>query len=333
MSGILLCSSAHNSSELSNPGLHAQRHAISRTLHQKGDVAVEVGISTACFYPKPLEQAVLEVAQLGVRSTEVFINTESEFHMDFIEALHALLIEHGLQANSVHPYSSPMEGQMLLSDYPRRTEDGLRQYTRYFAAAERLGARYFTFHGERSVIRDRNASDISRKMEVYHRLCGLAADHGLILAQENVAWCKSENPSYLRMLYDRVPELGFTLDLKQAHRAGHQWSEYLDAVGDRVVNIHINDFDSTRSCLLPGEGAMNYAAFFDHLRRLEYDNQVLIEVYRTNFENGAQLQHSVNFLKDCIKDRMKTEKLQLSHFPLSRDDVTIKENRTRRKER
>ncbi|MGE4549381.1 MAG: sugar phosphate isomerase/epimerase family protein [Intestinibacillus sp.] len=266
---------------------------------------MEVGISTACFYPEPLEQAVQEVAQLGVRNTEVFVNTESEFKLDFIEALYALLSQKGLRVTSVHPYSSPMEGQMLLSDYPRRTEDGIQQYTRYFAAAQRLGAQYFTFHGERSVIRDRNAADISRKIEVYHRLCDLASQHGLVLAQENVAWCKSENPRYLRMLYERVPELGFTLDLKQAHRAGHHWSEYLDAVGDRIVNIHINDFDSTRSCLLPGEGAMDYAAFFDRLRELGYQGKVLIEVYMTNFESLAQFRRSVEFLDGCLKIRTK----------------------------
>ncbi|MCB6364670.1 sugar phosphate isomerase/epimerase [Intestinibacillus massiliensis] len=266
---------------------------------------MELGISTACFYPKPLEQAAYEAAQMGVSNAEVFINTESEFRPDYIEALRELLSTHGLRVTSVHPYTSPMEGQMLLSDYARRTEDGMKMYARYFEAARGLGARYFTFHGERSVIRDRDAADIARKVDAYRRLCELAAGQGLVLAQENVAWCKSENPNYLRMLYEQVPELGFTLDLKQAHRAGHHWGEYLDAVGDRVVNVHLNDFDSTRSCLLPGEGAMDYAAFFQRLHALHYSGHLLIEVYASNFADRAQFRRSVEYLEPFVYGRVK----------------------------
>lgn len=243
---------------------------------------------------------MLSVAQLGVGCTEVFVNTDSEFSTAYIEALAALIADRGVRVTSVHPYSSPMEGQMLLSDYPRRTEDGIRQYTRYFAAAQRLGARYFTFHGERSVIQDRNADDLERKIKVYNRLCEIAESHGLILAQENVAWCKSEHPEYLRMLRKRVPKLGFTLDLKQAHRAGRHWDEYLDAMGDRLMNVHINDFSNTQSCLLPGEGTMEYAAFFKHLWRQGYAGNSIIEVYRANYEDIEQLYQSVKFLRSKL---------------------------------
>lgn len=265
---------------------------------------MKLGISTACFYPLVLEQAVMRIGRLGVRNTEVFVNTESEFGSDYVEALRALLDGQGLQAVSVHPYTSGMEGQLLLSDYARRTEDGLKQYARYFAAAQRLGARFLTFHGERSIIPEHNAADVARKMEVYRRLCALAETYGIVLAQENVAWCKSENPEYLRMLREQVPALGFTLDLKQAHRAGRHWSAYLDAMGDRLVNVHINDFDSTRSCLLPGEGVMDYTAFFARLRGLGYQGAALIEVYASNYTDEAQLARSVRLLDGLWRAKM-----------------------------
>lgn len=264
---------------------------------------MKYGISTACFYPEALEDTVLEIARLKTDTAEVFINTETEFSAAFVAELRARFDAHGIRVISVHPYTSPMEGQLLLSEYTRRTEDGIQQYRRYFAAAQALGAKYFTFHGERSIIRDVDEADAERKLGVYARLCEIAGEYGMILAQENVAWCKSESPAYLRRLHDRVPALCFTLDIKQGHRAGHSWSEYLEAVGDRLVNIHINDFDDTHSCLLPGEGVVDFEAFFSRLHALGYDRQVLIEVYRGDYQDTEQINRSLDYLRSSAARR------------------------------
>ena len=110
---------------------------------------MRVGISTACFYPQPVEEILPVLAGLGVHAIEIFFNTESEFQPRFYEELGAQARGLGLDVVSVHPYTSLMEGLLLFSDYKRRTEDGLMQYQRYFECAAALGARYLTFHGER----------------------------------------------------------------------------------------------------------------------------------------------------------------------------------------
>lgn len=280
---------------------------------------MDCGISTACFYPEPLENTVDRIAALGVGVVEVFVNTESEFHPTFVRDMKARLDAHGLRVASVHPFTSPMEGQLLLSNYDRRTQDGIAQYRNYFEAAHVLGAHSLTFHGERSIIRDVDAADTARKMDVYAALCDVAAEYGIALAQENVAWCKSESPDYIKRLYDEVPALRYTLDIKQAHRAGHHWSEYLDAMGERIINVHINDFDETHSCMLPGEGVMQYDALFDRLAALGYDEQVLIEVYDSDYESLEQIQRSLLFLDRCAAHRENCR----SDFSFARENVTI----------
>ena len=112
---------------------------------------MRIGMSTACFYPQPLEEALPIIAGLGVRAIEIFFNTESEFQPRFYESLGAQVRSLGLDVVSVHPYTSPMEGMLLFSDYARRTKDGMMQYQRYFECAAALGARFLTFHGERSM--------------------------------------------------------------------------------------------------------------------------------------------------------------------------------------
>lgn len=261
---------------------------------------MKIGMSTACFYPLEIEKSIARLAALNVRTIEVFINTESEFTQDFIQQLRQSADANEMTIVSVHPYTSPMEGQLLFSDYPRRTQDGLQQYRRYCAAAQALGAKYLTFHGERHMIQDKNAKDTSHKLMVYHTLCNIAAEYNIVIAQENVAWCKSKNPEYIKLLYKQIPKLGFTLDIKQAHRAGHHWREYVDVMGERLVNVHINDFNDTHSCLLPSEGIMDYTAFFNRLAEQNYDTQVMIEVYRENFHSDKQLQAAIQHLQQVM---------------------------------
>ncbi len=303
-------------------------------------------ISTACFYPRPLEEGIAHIAALGLREIEIFFNTDSEFRPPYTAGLARLLREHDLNLVSVHPYTSLMEGILLFSDYARRTEDGFEQYRRYFATAAELGARYLTLHGERMMPgMQETPAAAERKLERYRRLCQTAKEEGMIVAQENVAWCRSSDPAYLQRLFENIPELRYTLDIKQAHcqtakeegmivaqenvawcrssdpaylqrlfenipelrytldikqahRAGHQWQEYFEIVAPRLVNVHINDFDEAHSCLLPGEGSLDYDALFSALRGAEYHKQVLIEVYSSNYAEESQIADAARFLRD-----------------------------------
>lgn len=258
---------------------------------------MRLGVSTACFYPQPLEEILPILAGLGVHAAEVFFNTESEFTSAFCARLAGQAREYGLDIVSVHPYTSLMEGLLLFSDYARRTEDGLAQYGRYFACAASLGARYFTFHGERNMGPPDDEARWERRCAVYERLCALASENGITLAQENVAWCRSREPAFLAELHRRLPALRYTLDIKQAHRAGRHPNEFIDAVGDRIVNLHINDFSEEESCLLPGEGEMDFADFFRRMRGAGYDGHALIEVYRANFASSEEMVRAIRGLE------------------------------------
>ncbi len=259
---------------------------------------MKIGISTACFYPRPLEEAIAQIAALGLRTIEIFFNTDSEFREPYVSELARLLGKYGLELVSVHPFTSLMEGILLFSEYARRTEDGFDQYRRYFATAAALGAKYLTLHGERKMpgMQD-NPAAVERKLERYHRLCRTAAEEGMIVAQENVAWCRSSDPAYLKLLFQNIPELRYTLDIKQAHRAGHSWREYFEVVAPRLVNVHINDFDEVHSCLLPGEGIFDYGELLGSLRDVGYNNQTLIEVYSSNYTEERQIVDAAQFLR------------------------------------
>lgn len=261
---------------------------------------MQLGISTACFYPQPIEEAIKRTISLGFHTIEVFFNTESEYDISFLDQLKELTEQSGIQINSIHPYTSLMEGMLLFSAYSRRTQDGFAQYRKYMQAAAYLGAKYLTFHGERFMGEDTLFEHMERAYDVYHQLCEMADETGITLTQENVAWCKSRDPRYLALLAEHVPELRYTLDIKQGNRAGQHWSSYLEIMQERLYNVHINDYDATHSCLLPGDGCMDYAQLFKALETIHYDGKMLIEVYSSNFTDDAQIAQSAAFLQEKI---------------------------------
>ena len=67
-------------------------------------------------------------------------------------------------------------------------------------------------------------------------------------------------------------------------------------MGDRLVNVHINDFSTEQSCLLPGDGTMDYADFFSRLRSIGYNGHTLIEVYRNNFREPVEIERALRVL-------------------------------------
>lgn len=262
---------------------------------------MRIGVSTACFYPQPIEDILPILAELDVHAIEIFFNTESEFTRDFCRQIATQAEAFGMDIVSIHPYTSLMEGMLLFSDYTRRTEDGLLQYQRYLEYAGMLGARYLTFHGERNMGPPDTPAKWERKCRVYERLCAIGQACGVTIAQENVNWCRSREPQYERTLSEAIPALRFTLDIKQANRAGQDWRDFLDAIGDRLVNIHINDFTATESCKLPGEGEMNYVDFYRRLRQLGYDGHTLIEVYRANFQQTEEMSRALQVLTQALE--------------------------------
>ena len=263
---------------------------------------MQIGISTASFYPAPIEQGSAAAAEQGFQQVELFINSESEYVPPFRTQLKQSLDALGLQVISVHPYTSAMEGHLLFSDYARRTEDALDQYERYFEAAAFFGASYFTFHGE--TLRSRGLPPTRsqhRRVETYHRLCERAAAHGITFTQENVSWCKSSDLTFLRQLYEDVPELRYTLDIKQAYRAGTEWEQYVEAIGDRIVNLHISDYTDTSDCLLPGQGNVDFRKLFQQLEAYGYHGFAMVEVYSNDYSNPDELRQSRQFLQNVCQ--------------------------------
>lgn len=260
---------------------------------------MQIGISTASFYPLLLEEGIALAAKQGFRQLELFLNAESEYAPAFCNECRRRMEDLGVQAQSVHPFDSAMEGHLLFSDYARRTKDALDRYRYYMEAAARLGARYFTFHGETMRARGLPPSHPdAMRFDTYAALCEIGEEFDVVFTQENVSWCRSSDPMFLQLLYEHVPKLRFTLDTKQALRAGRSWRDYVDTVGDRIVNLHVSDYSSESDCLLPGRGILEFGELFRRMKRCGYTGNAIIEVYRTSYQEPEELEEARRYLEE-----------------------------------
>jgi sugar phosphate isomerase/epimerase len=97
------------------------------------------------------------------------------------------------------------------------------------------------------------------------------------------------------------PNVGVMLDSWHWHHAGSSASDIVDAGIERIVHVQVADapdvppekiLDSER--LMPGEGMVDFAAFFGALRKIGYDGGVSPEVFGRGLkdmppEEGARL--------------------------------------------
>lgn len=262
---------------------------------------METGISTACFFPLETEKTIHRIKAMGFRKIEVFLQAESEYSIEYIKKLKESISENGLTVTSVHGFCSAFE-PYIFSEYHRRSGDSIKLFEKVARAGELLGAKYYSFHGNRieATTDSFNYHAFAKTMQT---LAEYACEHGLTLAWENVCWCQSGDPEFLKraLHFLDMEHLGFTLDIKQAYRKGILPNTYIEIMGQYIKNVHINDWSPSHSCLLPGVGEADYSSIFSALKNVGYSGDFIIEVYRNNFKFDEEIIKSKEIVEKYIK--------------------------------
>lgn len=245
-----------------------------------------IGVSTSCFYPLETECALERLGQSGIKTAEIFINATSELEEPILGELRRIQEQYGIQVSALHPFMSFGEEYLLFSEYERRYCDTLELYKRYFEAANQFGAKYIVIHGAKATPH----ANPERYIERFARLAETGKSAGLCVAQENVVQYLSQSPEFLLRMRAQLGELfRMVLDTKQARRAGIPLSEFIGPLHAQIVHVHISDYAAGAACLPPGEGELDFSAFFRGLKGLGYRGDYIIELYRCNFQEDEQL--------------------------------------------
>ncbi|MCD8219075.1 MAG: hypothetical protein LUC50_01585 [Ruminococcus sp.] len=65
--------------------------AATTSLSKEVICTLRAGVSTACLYPRVVEEALYDLALAGVGHVEIFINTHAELRTAFIDTLAKLM--------------------------------------------------------------------------------------------------------------------------------------------------------------------------------------------------------------------------------------------------
>ena len=258
---------------------------------------MDIGISTACYYPLETELSLEEVGKSGARVTEVFFNAESELKDSFIDILFDIKEEYGLKIASVHPTMSLAESFMIFSAYERRFYEALDQYSRYSEIAARLGAKYIIMHGGKpnGILSD------EEYCERYMMLKEATLKNGVTVLQENVAKFRSGDIEFLRSMKEILgTDAGVCFDIKQSIRCGLEPFSMIDEFWDNIKHFHISDHSIASDCQLPLNGGFDFPKFFEILKNRNFKGDCVIEVYNNAYKSYDELAVSCKNLKKII---------------------------------
>lgn len=268
---------------------------------------MQVGISTASFFNKSnVEDTPARMKAIGSFVCEIFLNTFSEYEEEFVTKLAQNTRENGLQVYSIHPMGTQFEPQ-LFSPHARQRADALKIYRQVLRAGRILGASCYVMHGPAGLNGAVKNMDLPRIGPIVRELCEIAGEYDLKLAWENVSWCLFSIPSFGQRLLEATgaDDLRFTLDIKQAVRSGYSPLEYVDAIGERLINLHICDYRYVAGrfrLAMPGQGECGFFALRAALEQKKYKGPAFIEVYSDMFQEDSELLESYRYIQRCMGD-------------------------------
>ena len=254
---------------------------------------MKIGVSTASYFGKKLtEDAFLELNRINVPVCETFLTTFCEYEQEFIDVL--LKNKQNLEVYSVHALTSNFEPQ-LYNLAERTRKDALKYFDKVVSAGKKLGAKVYTFHGGMNLKRT-SRCNIENVGKITNMLSNRAMEQGITLAYENVHWSYYNYPEFIEQISKYAPNIHTCLDIKQAMQSGISYKDYIDKMADRIVNVHLCDYDSNGKLAVCGKGEVDFYEVFRRLIDSGYDKTCLMEVYSKDYNNFDEIKEGYEFL-------------------------------------
>ena len=256
------------------------------------------GVSTASLFLREYNEDALALLDgLGVRSTEIFLTTFSEYTEEFARLL--LSRKGNVEVNSVHLLNTQFEPQ-LFGAHPRAREDAFRILDGAMASAHIFGAKNYTFHGITRLKKNSVPPDFAKTGKSFCEIAEHCAAHGVRLCLENVHWAYYNQPGIFKKTKEFCPALAGVFDVKQARLSCYPYQMYIKDMEGCISHVHLSDVDERGRICLPGKGVFDFEECFRRLKDAGFDGAALIEVYAGDYGAYKELKASCDFLDEII---------------------------------
>lgn len=186
----------------------------------------------------------------------------------------------GIEAVSIH---APFGGLLDLSDpNPHHRYAAIGAISTAASALRSLDGRIVVVHPSDT---PREGQDVGRRLHdcatSLTTLSRLLGQMSLTLALESpLPHLVGGHVDEFRYLLEHAPgDMGVCLDTSHT-TLGHQWHQFVDLAGPRLVHVHANDHHgSWDDHLVPGDGTIDWKEIRADLDRVDYRGWVMLEVH------------------------------------------------------
>jgi inosose dehydratase len=157
-----------------------------------------------------------------------------------------------------------------------------------------------------------SAEELGVAIQTLRRVTATAADHGVTTVLHAHAGTHLEFADEIQLLADKLPDTAFCVDTGHAAYAGIDAAEWIEALGNRLVYVHLKDVDpavlaEARAKKLGftdavgagifsvlGEGVSDLTEIFAALVRIQYRGWLTVEQDRMLGSSSTPLQRAVS---------------------------------------
>ena len=258
---------------------------------------MKLGISTASFYTKVVtEDTFSYIKDMNVDLVEVFLSSFCEYEGEILDKI---VKNKNIEVHSVHALTNQFEPDLFNKNI-RAQEDCFSILEKVLTAGERLGAKYYTFHGATILKKIKYNFDYDFLSKVVSRIMDRAKSHNIELSYETVHWAYFNNIDYFNNLKKILPNLKATLDIKQIMQAKSDYREFLPHLKDSLTTVHLCDYDDNGNLYLPGNGTFDFIELFKRLKDINFSGALIMEVYPQSYKDFSELNNSLNYLRECL---------------------------------
>ena len=265
---------------------------------------MQVGISTASlFQRKHTEEALEFLSQNKVPCAEVFLESYCEYTKEYGEVLKK--VKGDIPVHSVHVLTTQFEPQ-LYSLNDRAQNDSFKLLEEAMTVAEKINAKYYTFHGGAFFKKTPVKIDYERVGRITQEIIDVCDKHGVSLAYENVHWGYYNHVGFFEQVRKRTRGLKATLDIKQARQSGFSYKDYIDEMAGDIVTVHLSDVMENGSMCLPSKkGTTDFYDIFSRLNDKGFNGALILEVYKNDYSEYKELFNSLEYVSEIAEKALK----------------------------
>ena len=229
------------------------------------------------------EDLFIQYEKAGISAMELSMVAEELDEIDYKE-IKGWADAHNVELWSLHlPFN--LNGNSNIADF----DDTVRKNTiEYFSdiikKASAVGIKIFVIHPSYEPVEEDENRETRMKLacEMLDMLAEIAHEHGSVIAVENLPrTCLGRNSEEILTLLKSNDKLKVCYDTN--HLLIQDAVEFIKAVGDKIVTLHVSDYDFINERhWLPGEGKNDWQKIINALKEVGYSGVWLYEVAFTN---------------------------------------------------